>query len=186
MTDFVTSDTHFNHFNIIAYSKRPFQDVAEMNAAMIDRWNAVVQPEDTVYHLGDFAMGNLALVEIIRKKLNGRIVLIRGNHDQTSVFKHFDRVERNLTIDVLGHKVLMCHNPRRLVELAVGVDLGLCGHVHDAWTVRQVGDWLKGNPHKNQNPVRVAVPMINVGVDCWNFAPQVLERVVQQHFERQA
>jgi calcineurin-like phosphoesterase family protein len=54
---FFTSDTHFNHANIISYCSRPFSSADEMNREIIARWNAVVGPEDTVYHLGDFAMG---------------------------------------------------------------------------------------------------------------------------------
>ena len=45
---FFTSDTHFNHANIIKYCKRPFASVEEMNGEMISRWNKVVRPRDTV------------------------------------------------------------------------------------------------------------------------------------------
>jgi len=52
-----TSDTHFNHRNIIGYAQRPFESVEEMNEVMIERWNASVRGEDTIYHLGDFSFG---------------------------------------------------------------------------------------------------------------------------------
>lgn len=55
--DFFTSDTHFGHVNIILYCNRPFASVLEMNEQVIARWNDRVGPRDTVYHLGDFAMG---------------------------------------------------------------------------------------------------------------------------------
>ena len=51
---FFTSDTHFNHKAIISYCSRPFESVEEMNDRLIDNWNQVVKPSDTVYHLGDF------------------------------------------------------------------------------------------------------------------------------------
>ena len=44
---YVTSDTHFNHKNIIEYCNRPYSSVEEMNKAIIDNWNSVVKDEDT-------------------------------------------------------------------------------------------------------------------------------------------
>ncbi|WP_258934193.1 hypothetical protein [Nesterenkonia pannonica] len=52
MTTFFTSDHHFGHANIIRYCDRPFADVAEMDEAMIDRWNETVSPDDEVWVLG--------------------------------------------------------------------------------------------------------------------------------------
>lgn len=51
---FFTSDSHFGHANIIRYCQRPFADADEMDSALIRIWNSVVDPRDTVYHLGDF------------------------------------------------------------------------------------------------------------------------------------
>ena len=80
---FLTSDTHFNHLNILRYESetRPFSSIEEMNEAIIANWNSVVSPEDTVYHLGDFFMGRYDAIEDILDRLNGTIKLIRGNHD---------------------------------------------------------------------------------------------------------
>ena len=52
-----------------------------MDAALIARWNRRVGPEDTVYHLGDFALGLKALWLEYRRQLNGRIEFILGNAD---------------------------------------------------------------------------------------------------------
>lgn len=54
---FFTSDTHFNHTNIIKYCQRPFRDIYEMNETLIANWNNVVAPDDIVFHLGDFCLG---------------------------------------------------------------------------------------------------------------------------------
>ena len=53
---FVTSDHHFLHNRIIEICQRPFENVDEMNQKMIDNWNDVVDDEDIVYYLGDFAI----------------------------------------------------------------------------------------------------------------------------------
>ena len=58
----VTSDTHFNHANIIKYCNRPFSSVEEMNETIIANWNKVVSEDDMVYHLGDFALGDKSLI----------------------------------------------------------------------------------------------------------------------------
>ena len=64
---FFTSDTHFNHKAIISYCSRPFESVEEMNDRLIDNWNQVVKPNDTVYHLGDFALYcNVSLYFIVK------------------------------------------------------------------------------------------------------------------------
>ena len=57
---FFTSDTHFNHTNIIRFCNRPFKDVSHMNETIISNWNRVVGPEDIVFHLGDFCLGGSA------------------------------------------------------------------------------------------------------------------------------
>jgi calcineurin-like phosphoesterase family protein len=50
-----------------------------MDEDMVAKWNAVVKPEDKVYHLGDVVINRRALPTLAR--LNGDKVLIRGNHD---------------------------------------------------------------------------------------------------------
>lgn len=77
---YFTSDWHFSHANVIRYCNRPFTDVHEMNKALTSLWNDTVKPDDTVYFLGDFAM-NKNLVTVIAPKLNGRKILVPGNHD---------------------------------------------------------------------------------------------------------
>ena len=58
-TTFFTADTHFGHANIIKYTNRPFDSPNHMDDILIANWNAVVGPDDEVYHLGDFALCNV-------------------------------------------------------------------------------------------------------------------------------
>jgi len=78
---FIISDTHFDHKNIIDYCDRPFKDVHDMEKTLIENWNSVVRQDDVVFHLGDFDLFSKNKVREISQQLNGKIILIKGNHD---------------------------------------------------------------------------------------------------------
>lgn len=86
MNIWFVSDSHFNHDNIIRLSRRPAENVTDMNELMIQRWNEAVKDDDTVYHLGDFAYPpkneHHMTFDEIGARLKGKKILIRGNHDR--------------------------------------------------------------------------------------------------------
>src|ERR1039458_7684061 len=72
-TPFFTSDSHYFHRSILELGDgRPFDSVEEMNEAMIQRWNERVQPNDTIYHLGDFSFGTQSQNNSVLSRLHGR------------------------------------------------------------------------------------------------------------------
>lgn len=82
---YFTSDLHFSHANIARFCPQ-FRltgvSLKEMDDYMIKCWNAVVQPEDVVYNLGDVSLArDLSRVESVLCRLNGQHHLILGNHD---------------------------------------------------------------------------------------------------------
>lgn len=79
--NFVTSDTHFGHARIIELCERPFQNLEEMDRELIRRWNSVVGLEDTMLHLGDLALGQREYSIGLTAELNGRKLIVPGNHD---------------------------------------------------------------------------------------------------------
>lgn len=85
MTIFITSDSHFNHNNILEFEPRPFNTVEEMNEGLIKAWNSVVHKTDTVYHLGDFSFGGIKDWQDTLNQLRGDIILIKGNHDKSKI-----------------------------------------------------------------------------------------------------
>lgn len=179
MATWFTSDTHFGHKRIIELSERPFKDVDEMNWAMIARWNSVVEPEDTVYHLGDAVMGGLDNYLHLIDELNGHKVLVAGNHDKCSpafkgaknpgeyrnwqsryreVFQEVEPWMRAIELSN-GVKVILRHYPHGDERYAAFTPYDevlskyplVCGHVHNEWRTN-------GN-------------MFNVGVDVNGFIP---------------
>lgn len=155
---FLISDTHFGHTNILKYATRPFSSVEEMDEAMVENWNATVGPYDKVYHLGDVTMGRRALS--ILSRLNGRKILIKGNHDiyplkdYTPYFK-----------DIRGsHELaglILTHIP-----------------VHENQKAR-----YRGNVHGHMHEKTLPDPWyLSVCVEQTNYTPIPLEQVIA-HFD---
>jgi calcineurin-like phosphoesterase family protein len=145
-----TADNHWMHPNIIKHCDRPFRTVEAMNEVMVERWNARVKPGDIVYHLGDFCWTSKGEeVEQYRRRLNGVIRLIRGNHDRK--VGRFESVKDLDCINIDGQKVVLCHYP------------------FDEWRGYFKGYWhLHGHCHGRK---KVVPRRLDVGVDSWGFAP---------------
>jgi len=133
---FVISDTHFGHTNSWEKFKlpdgsplRPFTSTEEMDETMIERWNAKVQPQDTVYHLGDVVINKkyLNLVE----RLNGRKILIRGNHDifgdEQYYLAGFEQIHG---VRVFVDKFILSHIPLHPDCVTERFKVNVHGHLH--------------------------------------------------------
>lgn len=115
-----TSDTHFDHKNILKYCKdtRPFSDVNEMNEAIIERHNSVVKAEDRVYFLGDIGFDAQTILHRIQR-MNGEKILILGNHDKLmmkvhgrqKMLEYFSEIRDYMEITIGKRKVVMFHYP---------------------------------------------------------------------------
>lgn len=129
MTPFFTADTHFNHEKMMTYCCRQFNSVEEMNEKLISNWNQVVPTGGLVYHLGDFAWYD---PKPILERLNGQIILIKGNHDRDNVSKHpkVVRTEKLLNIRVEDQPVTLCHFAMRVWHLSHYGSWHLYGHSH--------------------------------------------------------
>jgi len=119
MERWITSDTHFWHKNILKYqpNERPYDNVRQMNAVLIQNWNAVVKPEDEIYHLGDFGFCNVNQTVEILEQLNGKKFFIFGNHDSQmrdkKVLPFFQWMKDYHELKMPNHKgsIPLCHYP---------------------------------------------------------------------------
>jgi len=146
-----TSDTHFGHTNIIKFCKRPFNNVDDMDATIIKNWNRLINPKDTVYHLGDFCFRSKG-PEFYRKQLNGNIHLIWGNHDRRSQYNQFFYEKTSqITIKIDNISITLNHFSMRVWPKSHFNSFHLYGHSHG--TLPSIGKSL------------------DVGVDSHNFKP---------------
>ena len=113
---YYTSDLHIGHKNSIQFDNRPFADVDEMEREIISRWNKKVNDEDDVYIVGDIFYHYKNDKEEFRRKLNGKLHLIVGNHDYEmlntgAALDCFESVDNLKLIIDDGRKVVVCHFP---------------------------------------------------------------------------
>lgn len=173
---FLISDTHFTHSGICKFLRadgvtkvRPWNVPEEMDEVLIENWNRVVQPNDRVYHLGDVTMKRMHLP--ILNRLNGRKVLIRGNHDIWGIedyLPYFDDVcgSRKLDSFILSHYPI---HPDSISHWCKG---NICGHIHqNIVAVEYQGETIEDPRY------------FNVSVENINYTPIDLE-VIKAEFAR--
>lgn len=141
---FVISDTHFGHANILNYvPSRQFwaSSVDDMDKKLIEAWNSTVKPDDTILHLGDFALVQAARLEGYVKQLHGRKILVKGNHDRVTngkLEKLGFEVYGFLAFQSLNRKILAVHAPITMSHVVSkkdhGFDFMLHGHTHGMYT----------------------------------------------------
>ena len=161
MAVWFTSDTHFGDSRILRIDKRPFPDLATHDAALIDAWNAVVGPEDDVWHLGDFALGpsGSGIAEILGS-LSGTKHLIVGNNDGAGTLQApgWASIAHYAEITVDTRRLVLCHYAFRTWNGIGRGTINLHGHSHNK---------LKSIPRQ-----------YDVGVDAQGPAPVSLAQIL--------
>ena len=125
---FVTSDHHFGLWKVNTTPWHPpvFSESGEKEA--IAKWNSVVKPTDLVLYVGDFCDSGETDLREYRKRLNGSIILIKGNHDKLpdEVYESvFQDVYKELTLEDLN--LVLHHEPD--IEGRTGIRQ-IYGHIH--------------------------------------------------------
>lgn len=134
---------------------------------MISNWNSVVQHNDIVYHLGDFALGKTRQTVDILKRLSGRIFLCIGSHDRISMHpecrKYFAAAEHNMSYRQHNYDIFLAH------------------HCHKVWPKSHYGTWhLFGHSHGGMDKyAENEGKILDVGVDGHDFIPWHLDEITE-------
>lgn len=188
MTTWWTADLHLGHRRIIELAGRPFSSVEEMNTTIVDRWNGAVGPDDTVWVLGDVAMGPIGESLALCGRLAGHKILVLGNHDRP--FDGYpgtpDRREawaQRYRAEGGFGEILSSRDGIALPGVADPVAVSHFpyegdSHGEDRFVEHRPADtgrWLlHGHVHGSW---RVRGRQINVGCDVWDFRPITSEAV---------
>jgi calcineurin-like phosphoesterase family protein len=135
MKIWLTADTHFDHKNIIHMENRPFNDYLHMTEELIENWNSSISEDDLVFHLGDVFFCNASRMKYISERLNGRKILIKGNHDYRFTNSKFEKLGFKVYNYYILNGYLLSHYPQHLAPMKVAMEKGLLkgnihGHVH--------------------------------------------------------
>jgi len=129
------SDLHFGHANIIVFTDekgdrmRPFFSVEEHDETIIRNHNDLVRPEDRVYVTGDVAMDKAHIEKVGR--LNGRKVLIKGNHDIFTLADYTPYFEDIRACKIYReHGLIVSHIPVHAAQLEHRWKANAHGHNH--------------------------------------------------------
>lgn len=183
-----TADLHLGHTNVIKFENRPFKDTDEMNSKIINNWNSVVHPDDTIIVVGDFAFKCKATTKALLSCLNGKKILIRGNHDNNYGIQHYlnrgwELICEQMTLKLAGQNVTVSHYPYLSDNWMVDPHTGKHVRFLDRLPTNE-GNWLiHGHVHSNW-AVRAADKMICVSLENWNYTPismKTLEKIIMKN-----
>lgn len=169
------SDPHFGHKNIIKYCNRPFSDVEDMTRGLIENYNNVIGTNDVVMWLGDCSFCKKSDFNQIMKRLNGKKILVRGNHDHS-----------NREMLQAGFEIV-------LSQCFLRISGKLCRLSHFPYFKSERPGMKIDDRHKNKRPVyvngeilihghthsseKVYKNMIHVGVDAWDYKPALMSEI---------
>ena len=164
----LTSDLHLGHEAAIRLSGRPFSNVEEMNRCLVGNYNQLVTGRDTVYILGDltYRIKEKEANELV-SKLNGKKILIRGNHDRVNYDATlFTEICDLKKLRYQHCKFILMHYLLAEWEGKEHYSIHLHGHIHS-----------KGR--YNQENIRRGIRQYDVGVDANYFEPVNLDELVR-------
>lgn len=137
MNTWVTADLHFFHERIIDLcpATRKYNDILHMHESMVSVWNLSVHQDDLVYILGDCSFANGKITADFFSKLNGRKILVSGNHDSDLLkcpefIDCFESIHTILEVDHAGTFIVMCHFPMVSWNKSHFGSIHFHGHTH--------------------------------------------------------
>lgn len=188
----LVADTHFGHRNILALEPgRPGATIEEHDELLIERWNAVVRPDDQVWHLGDVSL-SVPVMERVTPRLNGHKYLVAGNHDLCWA-AHPSQKRRERVIQMIGR--YRAAGFERVYDSGVVYGERIAGTHVVLSHLPADGDhsaeqrYVEQRPQPLNTPVvcghvhsawRTYGPQVNVGVDVWDYMPVHADEIADE------
>ena len=172
----VYADPHFSHANILNFKRhdgsplREFKSIEEMDAFMIHWYNELVSPEDRVYILGDVAMNRKGLDRAV-PSLNGRKVLVKGNHDMDKL-AYYSQYFDDVRAYVPKKGFILSHIPIHPGSLGRW-NVNIHGHLH----YNRVGQDYYDDPNNVGKPDE---RYECVSVEHTNYRPVLLDDILKR------
>lgn len=183
--NYFISDLHFGHKNCLAFDNRPFNTIEEHDDFIIRAWNETVGIDDDVYILGDISWYNSTKTIEIFKQLNGRLHLMKGNHDKT-ILKNTEL--RSLFVEIADYtelfidkntSIVLCHYPIPCFNNHYYGWYHFYGHVHNSF------EWnmMENNKRQMTELYGKECRMFNVGamMPYIHYTPRTFEQII--HWE---
>lgn len=199
---FYISDLHFYHEALLTkMDQRGFADCDAMHEYIIERWNSQVRLEDEVVILGDVSMERGKKTSEILQRLNGRLYLIKGNHDTYLKDRKFDPARFEWIRDyaelhdegrkvILSHYPIICYNGQyRRDKEGNPKTYMLYGHVHnttDEILLNQFIAMTRAMIHQCPDGTKEQIPcqMINCFCMFSDYTPLTLDQWIKVDQER--
>jgi calcineurin-like phosphoesterase family protein len=160
-----TSDTFFGRQ--LASAERGFSSIEEMDDVLIENWNKKINPNDTVYHLGNFAWDPISAESAIIH-LNGKIFFIGGSYDQ-----HMSEIS-------------LIKNGRHYLLPSISF-IPKSHIVLSHWPLLDWPEKEKESIHLHGGTIKSNIQdgyRFNVSVDNWSFSPvdmDTLKDIIESH-----
>jgi calcineurin-like phosphoesterase family protein len=153
---------------------RPWDNIEEMDEALVENWNRVVRPKDKVLHLGDVVINRRALP--ICWRLNGTKILVKGNHDVFRLEEYTPYFK-----DILGAKqfdsYILTHIPVHPSQMG-RFKGNIHGHLHSERVRQEVTDcsWYGKHMKDDLRYTCVSVEQIDYTPVAWDELKKRIEQ----------
>ena len=168
----LTSDLHLCHDREFLYGPRGFDNVNDMNKAIVERWNAVVQPDDIVYVLGDIMLNDNDEGMRLLESLKGHIRIVLGNHDTATrqnlypTSPNVEDVQLAAMLKYKGYHFFMTHYPCMTGNL-------------EKKSLKQMTLSLSGHTHSKEKFYQNMPFVYNVAVDAHDCYPIHIDQIIE-------
>jgi calcineurin-like phosphoesterase family protein len=161
--EYIWSDLHLYHDNVIRFSGRPYEDAAEMNAALFKAWRETIKKGDVLWNLGDYSWYPKK-DDILKSLTNlpGKKILLLGNHDRGKSVRWWREAGFDEVYDypiVYNDRLIFSHEDMNIPDDFYMVNVH--GHHHEK---------DMGHPRK-----------FNVSVERIGYKPITIESIMEKY-----